>query len=152
MNSELPASNERKQLRLQARIQSIQNCRIKLLTNRVDLYLANHFFGKAIGQQIARQVGMNPTSFQVKQFVFLNLPDGSPVGTLNVVSENFKLRLRVHTRLIRQQQVLVRLHSVSLLRIVTHKNFAVEDSARLAIKNTLVELVTGAMGLSMINN
>src|SRR6476660_9219278 len=95
---------------------------------------------------------MNPSRLQVKQFVLLNLPDGSPVCTLNVVSENLKLRLRIHTRLIRKQEVFVRLHSVSLLRIMTHKNFAVEDRARLAVKNALVKLVTGAMGLSMLDN
>ena len=41
--------------------------------------------------------------------------------------------------------------SVSLLLAVTYKHFAVEDRARFAIQDSLVELVTAAVRLPVID-
>ena len=80
------------------------------------------------------------------------LPDGRAVRALHIVCQNLQLRLGVYAGLVGQQQVLVRLHGVSLLRIMTNKDLAVEDRARFAVKNSFVKLVTRAMRLPVIDD
>src|SRR5882724_3404613 len=139
-------------LRFQPSIEPIQNCLVKLGPNRFDLYLANHLFRETIGQKITGQIVMKSASFQIKQLVFVNLPDGRAMRTLHIVSKDLKLRLGVDPGFVRQRQLLIRLHCVGLLRIVANKNLAIENRTRFAVQNTFIELMAGAVGLPMIDN
>ena len=95
---------------------------------------------------------MNSASRQIKQFIFVNLPDGCAMGTLHVISQNLKLWFRIHARLVRQEEILVCLHGIGLLRIVTNEDLAVKNCPRLTIKNAFIKLMAGAMRLPMIDN
>jgi hypothetical protein len=61
------------------------------------------------------------------------------------------LRFRVYARFVREQQILVSLHRISFLRVVSHEDLSVEDGARFPIENSLVQLMTSAVRLAMIN-
>src|SRR5882672_4878107 len=95
---------------------------------------------------------MYTARLKVKQFVFVNLSHSRAMGALNIVSQNFKLRLCIDASFIRQQEILIRLHGVGFLSIMPNKYLAVKDRARLTVEDTFVQLVTGAMRLSMIDN
>ena len=81
----------------------------------------------------------------VEHRVFVELADRRAVRALHVVRENLELRLRVDLRVVREQQRLVRLLRVRLLRVLTDDDLAVEDRAGLAGQDALVELVARAV-------
>jgi len=130
----------------------MQNSLIKLRPNRLDSYLPDYFFRKTIRQKVARQVRVNSAGLEIKQLVFVDLPDRGAVSALNIVGKDLELRFSIHTGFRRQQQILVSLHRVSLLRPVTHKDLAVKDGPRIAIQYSLVELAAGTVWLFMIDH
>ena len=71
---------------------------------------------------------------------------------LDVVGEDLQRRLRVDQRLLREEQVLVRLHGVGLLRVRPHDDLAVEDPARLSVQDALVELAARAVRLGVVDH
>jgi hypothetical protein len=62
------------------------------------------------------------------------------VPALDVVGEDFQSRRRVDQRFPREEQILVRLDRVRLLRVRTDHDRSVEDAARAAVQNSLVHL------------
>ena len=67
---------------------------------------------------------------QVEHRVLVELADRRAVRALHVVGEDLELRLRVDLRVVGQQQRLVRLLRVGLLRVLADDDLAVEDRAR----------------------
>src|SRR2546426_3835676 len=129
------------------RVQTVQNRRIKLSSDRLDLDLLDDLFGKTIRQETARQRRIDATALEIKDFVFFELADRRSMCALHVIGKNLKLRLRVHLCFVRQQQILVSLLRVGQLRAVANEDFAVEDRSRLAVENALVKLMTRAVRL-----
>src|SRR2546426_4785667 len=134
------------------RVQTVQNRRIKLSSDRLDLDLLDDLFGKTIRQETARQRRIDATALEIENLVRFQLTDSGAMCALHVIGKNLKLRLRVHLGFVRQQQILVSLLRVGQLRAMTHKNFAVEDRPRLAVENAFVKLMTGAVRLPVINH
>src|SRR5688500_5221440 len=115
------------------------------MPDRVNLYLANNFLGKTIRQKVSSQIRMYSAPLEIKQLVLVYLSDSRAVRALHVVCQNLQLRLCINPRFVGEQQVLVRLHRISLLCVMSHEDFAVEDSSRFSVKNSFVKLVAGAM-------
>src|SRR5688572_1700288 len=122
------------------------------MPDRVDLDLANNFLSKPIRQEVSSQIRMDSARLEIKQLVLFYLPNSCAVRALHIVCQDFQLRLRINSRFIGKQQVFVRLHRVGLLSVMPHEDFAVEDSSRFSVKNSLVKLVAGAMRLAMIDD
>src|SRR5712692_6596458 len=137
---------------LQIRSQPVQNRRVQLSLDRWDLDLLDHFLGKAVSQNVARELRPDAAAFEIKELVFLELADRRTMRTLHIIGENFELGLGIHLRIVGQQQILVRLLRVGQLRAMAHKHFAVEDRPRLAVENALVKLMAGAVRLPVINH
>ena len=89
---------------------------------------------------------------QVEQRVLVELTDGRTMRTLYVVRENLQLRLGRHLSVLRQQQRLVGLFRIGLLRGKAYHNLAVEDTPAPAIKDSFVQLVAIAVGLGVIDS
>src|SRR6266567_9166885 len=88
---------------VQFRVQTVQNRRIKLSSDRVDLDLLDDLFGKTIRQEIARRFRPDATALEIEDFVRLQLTDGGAMSAFHVVSKNLKLRLGIHLCFVRQQ-------------------------------------------------
>ena len=71
---------------------------------------------------------------------------------LDVVGEDLQLRVGVGDGVARQQQVAVGLFGVGLLRPVADVDQAVEDRPRIVVENSLVQLMTAAMRLLVIDH
>src|ERR1044072_5944651 len=124
---------------------------VELRSNRINLDLSDYLFRKTIRQQVASQLGPNPTRLQVKELLRIDLPYRRSVRALHVVCINLQLRFRVNARLIRQQEVFIRLHCIGLLRAFADEYLPIEDRPAVAIENSLVELTTVAMRLFVID-
>ena len=94
----------------------------------------------------------DPARAQVEQRGVVELPDRRAVPALDVVGEDLERRRRVDERLLREEQVLVRLHRVGLLRVRPHDDLAVEDAARRAVHDALVELAARAVRRGVIDH
>ena len=70
---------------------------------------------------------------------------------LHVVGQDLELRGRVHERLAGEEQVPVHLPGVGLLRAGAHHHQPVEDAARLAVEDALVELAARAVRLRVVD-
>ena len=70
---------------------------------------------------------------------------------LDIIGEDLEFGLRIDLGLFCEEQGLVRLFGVGLLRVNGHDDLAVEDGACPAVQNPLVELVAVAVGLGMMN-
>src|SRR5690349_13609 len=133
-------------------MQLAQHDLIELRPDRVDLDLPDHFFSKTICQQVAPKLRTDAARFEIKQLFRIDLADRRAVRALHIVRINLELRLRIYARFIGQQKILVRLLRVRLLRALTNEYFAVENRAAVAVENALVQLVTRAMRLLVINH
>src|SRR6185436_16580962 len=93
-------------LRLESCMQMRQHRVVQLRSNRIDLDLADHFFRKTVSQEVAGELGIHATRLQVEQLFLVDLAHRSAVRALHVVGVDLQLRLRIDSRLRRQQQVL----------------------------------------------
>ena len=73
------------------------------------------------------------------------------MGALHVVGEDLELRLGVDLGPVAEQQVAVGLLGVGLLRLGLHEHLAVEDRARPAVEDALVDLPAPAVGLVVVD-
>jgi hypothetical protein len=83
-----------------------------------------------VDQHVARLGRRQAARPQVEQRVLVELPDRRPVRALHVVGEDLELRLGVDRRVVGEQQRLVRLLRVGLLRVLPDDDLAVEHAAR----------------------
>ena len=84
----------------QPRIDPVQHRFIQLGSYRINLYLANHFFCKTVGQKILRQIGMNTTSRKIEQLFIINLANSCPMSAFNVIGKDLKLGLGINASFI----------------------------------------------------
>jgi len=94
----------------------------------------------------------DPARLEIKKFFRIDLANRGAVRALHVVGVNLKLRLRVDACLLGQQQVLVRLYRVGLLRAFANEDLAVENRPAVVIENPFVQLVTAAMRLLVVDD
>ena len=80
------------------------------------------------------------------------MADGRAVGAAHVIGEDFQLRLGVYLGVGGQQQSLVGLLGVGLLRVGPDEDFAVEDAARVTVNDAFVDLMAVAMGHGVVNS
>jgi hypothetical protein len=73
------------------------------------------------------------------------------VSALHVISEDLQLRLSVDRCLVRKDEVLIELFGVCVNCTLAHEDLAVEDRTAIPIKNAFVELMTGAVRMTMID-
>ena len=102
-------------------------------------------------QQIRASIVGDAARAQIEHRVLVELPDRRAMRALHVVGEDLELRLRVDLRLVGQEQRLVGLLRVGLLRVLPDDDLAVEDGARAAGQDALVELVARAMRLRVVD-
>src|SRR5205085_11971168 len=140
-----------KPLYFKPRMQPVQDRFIELRFDGFDLELLDQLFGETISQQVAREFHVQSATQEIEQLFLFELPDGRAVRTFHIVGENLKLWLCIYARLCREQQVLVRLLRVRLLRIAVDEDLAVEASARLAIKDALIKLAACALRSVVMN-
>ena len=60
-------------LNFEPRVQPIENGFTQFPLNRLNLDFVNDFLGKAIGQKISGQVGMDSAALEIKKFVRVKL-------------------------------------------------------------------------------
>src|SRR5439155_17797695 len=118
---------------------------------RRNIDFLNYLFGKAVSQQVSGKTRIDAPTFQIEQFIRVQLPYSRSVCALNVIGEYFELRLCIDTSFVRKQEVLVRLLGVRLLRTVSHKNFAIKDRMGLSVQHSFVKLMARAMRPAMID-
>ena len=94
--------------------------------------------GEAVGQKLRRSLLVHCAASQVEELVFVELADGGAVCALDVVGEDFELRLRVNGGVLREKQVAVGLLRICLLRARTHVDLAVEHRARAVVNDGFV--------------
>ena len=95
--------------------------------------------------------GVDAAAAQIEDRVLVELADGGAVAALDVVGEDLELRLGVDLRVVGQQQVLVHLLRVALLRVRAHEHLAVEDAGGALVEDALVELAAGAARLAVVD-
>src|SRR5687767_2082880 len=103
-------------LSLESRMKMRQHGFIELRSDRIDLDLADYLFRKTIGQQAATKFQIQTASLEVEQLFVVDLAHRRSVRALHVIRVDLQLRFGINPRLRRQQQVLVGLHRVGLLR------------------------------------
>ena len=69
----------------------------------------------------------------------------------HVVGKDLQLRFGVDDRVPGEQQVLIGLFGIGLLRVLPHKNLAVEDPGRAPVQDPLVEFMAAAVRLRVVN-
>ena len=88
---------------------------------------------------------------QVKELVVVELADRRAVRVFDVVGVDFELWLGVDFGVAREQQIVVGLPGVGLLRAGTDDDFAVENRARVAVEHAAIGLAAGSVGLSVVD-
>ena len=94
---------------------------------------------------VSSLVGALPPLHDLTKNVGVELPDAGAVAALDVVGVDLELRAGAGQGARGQQQVLVRLPGVGLLRVLPHEDPPVEHGTGLALENPLVELVAVAV-------
>src|SRR5262245_4291541 len=70
-------------LRLESRVQMRQHRVVQLRSNRIDLDLADYFFGKTVSQEAACKLGIHAARLQVEQFFLIDLTHRRTVRALH---------------------------------------------------------------------
>ena len=118
---------------------------------RGDADRFDHIVREGMHQQLPGQSLSDAARAQIKQLRFVELADGRAVVALDVVGVNFELRLGVDFRIFGQQQVVVGLVGIGLLRARMHDDLAVEHRVGLTVHHSAIVFPAGAVGLAMIN-
>ena len=96
--------------------------------------------GETPNQDLVRIHPPEPPGTQVEERVLVQLADGGAVGALDVVGVDLEAGPGVDRRLLRQQQVAVRLAGVGPDGARRHHHLAVENGARLVGEHVLEQL------------
>src|SRR6185503_16811241 len=107
--------------------------------------------GERMDEHAARLVGPDAARAEEEEGVVVEPADGRAVAALHVVGEDLELRLGVDDRVAREEEILVDLSGVALLRLRAYEHLAVEDGARAPVEHSLVELAARALGRAMID-
>jgi len=93
--------------------------RFERLPKRLDPDPVEHITRERVDQHVTRLLPVEATRPQIEDRVLVELTHRCAVRALYVVGEDFELRLRIDLRLVGEQQGLVRLLGVGLLRVRT---------------------------------
>src|SRR4030067_1206502 len=114
-------------------------------------YPGDDLGGEGMGQQVARTCFAEPAAAPKEQRISLDLPDCRTVLAFHIVVEDLKLRLRVDTRLVREQQVAAALRGISGHRTFIDDDLAAENRMRRSVSDAFVQLDALASWCSMID-
>ena len=98
------------------------------------------------------RVQSNAASPQIKNGLLVQLADRRAVRAFHIVGIDLELRFGVHRRLVAEQDVLVGLLRVGLLRDRMHENAAVKHALRFVVQDSVEIFVTRAVRLSVFDN
>src|SRR5262245_8902211 len=110
----------------EARVQRLPRGR----AGRLVRDLREHVVGEGVHEEVAGLERSEATGAQVEQRRLVESADRGAVRASNVVRVDLELGARVDDRAVREDEVLVRLLRVRLLRVLPHDDPAVEDGAR----------------------
>src|SRR5437867_5637195 len=125
--------------------QSGDHGQVDLALDRFGLDSSDDIAPERIYQEIAGRLQADAAGTQVEKGILIETADGGAMVALHIVGANFQLRLGVDHRAIREQQILVGLPGVGLLRVRAHEDPAIEDPARPSVEDALVELAAGTV-------
>ena len=130
---------------------SDRRCCFERLPERLDPDPVEHVARERVDQHVARLLQVESSRPQIEDRVLVELTDRRAVRALHVVGEDLELRLRVDLRIVGEQQRLVRLLGVGLLRVGPHDDLAVEDGAGVPAQDPFVQLVAAAVRLGVVD-
>ena len=87
----------------------------------------------------------NTTALQIKQLVFLQLRHRCTVGATHVISNDLQLRLGVHTRPLRKQQIAAQLGCIGALGFSRDRDRAIKNRVRSISSKALLQLIELAL-------
>src|SRR5215831_5688692 len=122
---------------------------LESLADRIDLDRLEHVGGERVGEQPTRQRVGDASRLQIEERGLVDLSHGRAVRALHVVGEDLELRLRVDVRGVGEQQRVVRLLAVRLLRDRPDVDLSVEYAVRPPVENALVQLSAERVRLSV---
>src|SRR6185437_14811588 len=117
---------------------------LQLVAHRGNRQLFQHFGRERVGEQPQRYLRPDAATLEIEQRCRIDGSDRGPVRALDVVGVDLELRLCIDARTFREKQVVVALLAIGLLCFGPDVHLAVEDRVRLAVHDTLVQLVAGA--------
>jgi hypothetical protein len=91
------------------------------------------FIGKRQQQNVACSGLGKAARAQIEQRILIDLADSRAVSALHVVCVDFKLRLGIDLRIVREQQITVGLLGVSFLCVFMDDDAPVKYAVRLAV-------------------
>ena len=107
--------------------------------------------GEPEGEQGARRILRDPPGARVVDGALVELADGRAMAALHVVGEDLELRLGVDLRVRRQQEIVVALARVGVLRVPMDQHPPVEHPPTVPVEEPLVDLLAGPPGLAMVH-
>src|SRR3954464_2300013 len=124
---------------------------LETLTYLGELDRLQHVRGERARQELARGAPGDAAALEGAQRRLVQAAHRRAVGALHVVGEDLQLRLRVDLRLLGQEQGVVRLLAVGLLRRRVDVHLAVEHAVRRAVEDALVVLAAVAVRLHVLD-
>src|SRR5690606_24557229 len=112
---------------------------------------ADNVAGERVNEHTASRSLRHAAVAQGEQRMLVEMADRCAVRTLHIICPNLELRPRVDARIGRQQQALVGLKSVGLLRILTHDDGSGKYSGGLPGVHALVQLMALTVRLRVVN-
>ena len=131
--------------------QMLVNQALRVSTGDARLHAIQAFAGESQQEKPACGEFIDAPRLQIEKRVLFDLANRSAVGTLHVIGINFKLRFGIDLRIVREQEIAVRLLGVSLLRIFVDHDATVENAVRMPIQNSVVKLPAAAVWFHMFN-
>ena len=89
---------------------------------------------------------------QVEERFGVELADGGAVRAAHVVGADLQFGFGVDDGVVGQDQILVGLLGIGLLRVFADDDLAVEDGVGFAVQNAFIEFVAGAVRLGVVDD
>jgi len=118
---------------------------------RAGFHARQTFAGECREQKPARRNPVDSSRSQVEQGILVHLADRRTVGALHIIGVDLQLRLGIDLRVVREQQIAVRLLGVGLLRVLVDHNATVENAVRMPIENSVVKLSTARVRAGVLD-
>jgi len=119
--------------------------------NGIPFYFFRDVEGKGVDKKGPGCGFADPTGAKIEQGIFTELSHGGTVTALHVVGIDLQLGLGINGRFFADDEVVILLKGVRLLRVLVYKDLAVEDTGGLLEQHALVELVAKTKRLLVVD-
>src|SRR6185437_9612260 len=119
--------------------------------HRADLQLLGDVESKGVDQKGLGRRFADPARAEIKKRFFAELTHGTTMTAFYVVRVDLELGFAVDGRPFADDEIVVLLEGVGLLRILVHVDLTVEDARGLLEQHALVELIAETKGLLVID-